>query len=200
MKSIFTLLSALLVAFVGWRIGAPQHPEVIRGGASTPRRSPLPNITVRDPAEVFQKAFWKRPAAEDQILHAERREWRDGAGISKWQWFVSVKPSGALVDHLITNNAFGLVASGGGAQVPATDLPPWFPKEAAAGAKTFSGATGTFILVWDKEHNLLHATDSGGGFRPGAPQPARPVASPSAPAPSQPAGRLPTTPPPKPEP
>jgi hypothetical protein len=137
---------------------------------------------------VFQKAFWKRPTPEDQILHAERREWQDKDGLSKWQWFIAVKPSPALVDHLITDNAFMLTASRSGGRQHA-EVPEWFPTEAP---QVLTNPSGSFRILWDKKANLLHATDSGSGFGPGAPEPARVVTV------TQPEGRLPTTPPPRP--
>lgn len=44
-----------------------------------------PTTTLSDPVAVFQRAFWKRPAADDKILHAERREWSGADGVQKWQ-------------------------------------------------------------------------------------------------------------------
>ena len=40
--------------------------------------------------EVFKRAFWRRPSAEDRILQAERHEWHDAEGVSRWQWFLIV--------------------------------------------------------------------------------------------------------------
>jgi hypothetical protein len=185
MKRLLLILPALIVAALGWYLASPK--------ADPSERSPVsklapPTSTVTDPAQVFQKAFWKRPTAEDQILHAERREWQDKDGLSKWQWFIAVKPSPALVDHLITDNAFMLVKA---AKPLPTDLPEWFQPPAEA-VTTYTNPNGTFHILWDKEKNLLQATDSGSGFRPGAPEPARAITT------SQPEGRLPTTPPPRP--
>jgi len=147
---------------------------------------------VADPAEVFQKAFWKRPAADDTILHAERREWKTEEGVSKWQWFISVRPGHDLVGHLIKENAFMLAKLEEGDILPPQEPPEWFPAS-KEGCEVFANASKSFRLLWDREKNLLHATDSGGGFQPGAPQPAKPV-SVSANTP----GRLPLTPPPNP--
>ena len=49
--------------------------------------------------EVFKRAFWRRPSAEDRILQAERHEWHDAEGVSRWQWFLIVDPSPALLQY-----------------------------------------------------------------------------------------------------
>ena len=49
-------------------------------------------------------------------------------------------------------------------------------------------------LIFSKMDNTLYATDSGGGFQPGAPEPTTPLLQTAS------AGRLPTTPPPIPKP
>lgn len=188
MKRLLIPLTALIVTAVGWYLASPENEPDRSHEAHVPHESTPPTNTVTDPALVFQKAFWKRPTAEDQILHAERREWQDKDGLSKWQWFIAVKPSPALVDHLITDNAF-MLAPRSGRPEHADDTPKWFPTEAP---QTFANTSGTFQILWDKEKNLLHATDSGSGFRPGAPEPAKAITA------AQPEGRLPTTPPPKP--
>ena len=87
--------------------------------------------------------------------------------------------------------AFMLTPSrSGGHEHP--EAPEWFPKTPTEATQTLTNATGSFKVLWDKERNLLHASDSGSGFRPGAPEPAQPVVQ------NTPSGRLPTTPPPKP--
>jgi len=186
MKALLILFTIAVLAVIGWRLASPKADPTDLSDLSDQKVPP--NSTVTDPAAVFQKAFWKRPTSEDSILHAERREWQDKDGLSKWQWFIAVKPSPALVDHLIINNAFMLAASRSGGRQHA-EAPEWFSTEAP---QTFTNPSGTFRILWDKENNLLHATDSGSGFRPGAPEPARAVTT------IQPAGRLSTTPPPRP--
>jgi hypothetical protein len=149
----------------------------------------LPASTSSDPAEIFQKAFWKRPAADDKILHAERREWSDTAGVSKWQWFLVVEPAPALVKHLREDNAFSLV--------PATtvsaikEAPAWFafnPND----VEILQAPNGNMRLFFSKTKRLIYATGSGGGFQPGIPEAAKSAASPPAAT-----GRLPLTPPPQ---
>ena len=64
--------------------------------AAIPAPPPPPGhlTTVEDKAAVFQRAFWRQAAAEDSVLHAERREWSDPTGhITHWQWFLAVEPA-----------------------------------------------------------------------------------------------------------
>ncbi|MGV3659301.1 MAG: hypothetical protein ACO1TE_03930 [Prosthecobacter sp.] len=195
MKPLLILLSAMFVAAIGWWLGSPEQTSSAPTAAQLASPAPLPTSIINDPVTVFQNAFWKRPTPEDQILHAERREWRAGAEISQWQWFISVRPSRPLVAHLITDNAFGLTPSPEAGRKHAENLPSWFPKEAGMGGRVLTGHSGALTLIWDEASNLLHATGSGGGFHRGLPsQPQQPVVS----AQPQPTSRLPTTPPPKP--
>lgn len=112
--------------------------------------------------EIFQKAFWKRPNANDKILHAERREWSDGEGIMQWQWFLVVAPSSELVLHLRVKNAFGLVASS--ARMDLSDVPDWFSFDRSQ-VDLLQAPRGNLRLAFSKTENLLFATDMGGGFR-----------------------------------
>jgi hypothetical protein len=188
MKALVVIATALTVGLIGWQMASPKADRTHPADLSDVPKQPPPTSTLTDPALVFQKAFWKRPTSQDQILHAERREWQDKDGLSKWQWFIAVKPGPALVDHLITDNAFMLVKA---AKPLPADLPEWFQPPADT-VSSYTNPGGTFHILWDKEKNLLPATDSGSGFRPGAPEPARAITE------AQPEGRLPTTPPPKP--
>ncbi len=184
MKAFLVISAVLIVGLIGWRMASPEKTSDRSHTTSLTYNSPPPTTTNTNPTEVFQKAFWKQPTPEDEILRAERKEWADNSGLSKWQWFLSVKPSAALVEHLITQNAFMLRRS-----EPPSKLPEGFP-ESAKGYETYSNASGAFWILWNKEENLLHATDSGSGFRPGAPEPVKAVVS------TPPEGRLPVTPPP----
>ncbi len=178
---------ALLVGLGIYRVSLAKAPQL----AKTPLRQPAdpPTSTFTDPAEIFQKAFWKRPAVDDKILHAERREWSDSAGVSKWQWFLVVEPAPALVKYLREDNAFSLV--------PATtvsaikEAPAWFAVN-PGDVEIPQAPNGNMRLFFSKTKRLLHATGSGGGFQRGAPEAAKSAASsPTA------TGRLPLTPPPR---
>lgn len=190
MKAAVIVTTVLALGWLGWFLASPTSGLADRPDLSDLADSAPPTTTLTDPAAVFQKAFWKRPTANDKILHAERREWADGAGVQKWQWFIAVKPSAELVQHLIADNAFSLTRTD--RRGPAAERPGWFP-ESADDHEVFASASGTFTLLRDRNTGLLYATDSGGGFRPGAPEP---VLAPAVQTAS--AGRLPTTPPPKP--
>lgn len=185
------ILAALACLVLGWYLASPR-PEPPAPDARPGQAPPAPFSSTTAPAEVFQKAFWKRPTAGDTILHAERREWQGAAGVTRWQWFLSVRPGPDLVRHLITENAFMLVKTGDGALPPLEGPPDWFPAS-EAGFEVMANPSRSFRLLWDREENLLHATDSGGGFQPGAPEPA-----PAPPVSGNTPGRLPLTPPPNP--
>ena len=158
---------------------APGKPSAWRQGA--------PTNTVTDSEEIFKRAFWRRPGKDDEILHAERHEWRDGDGLQRWQWFLVVKASPQLIKDLRDDNAFGLVPGAAGSLNP--EAPSWFvfkPDEFSI----FQSPHAGMRLMFSKTDNLLYATDSGRGFTKGAPEPAKQAAPPTA------SGRLPTTPPP----
>ena len=95
---------------------APGKPSAWRQGA--------PTNTVTDSEEIFKRAFWRRPGKDDEILHAERHEWRDGDGLQRWQWFLVVKASPQLIKDLRDDNAFGLVPGAAGSLNP--EAPSWF--------------------------------------------------------------------------
>jgi len=150
-------------------------------------RQKAPTTTVTDSEEIFKRAFWRLPGSEDEILHAERHEWRDGDGLQRWQWFLVVKASPQLIKDLRDDNAFGLVPGSVGSLNP--EAPDWFvfkPDDFSVLQSPHSGMR----LMFSKTDNTLYATDSGRGFTKGAPEPAKQAAPASAP------GRLPTTPPP----
>lgn len=144
-----------------------------------------------DPAEIFKKAFWKHPNANDKILHAERREWSGDEGVKKWQWFLVVEPSPELVKYLREDNTFGLVPS---PTVPSfEEAPEWFVLRSGE-VDGLRAPNGNMRLFFNKNQRLLHATSNGTGFRPGAIEPVKPAI----PSPRIPAGRLPNHPPPNP--
>ena len=193
----FTLAAAAAISAVtwlalSWRIPladtvAPEKPGPIawRHGA--------PTDTLTNSEEIFNRAFWRRPGNDDHIQHAERHEWRDAAGLERWQWFLVVSASPELIKYLREDNAFGLVPSSSVSANP--EAPDWFvfkPEEFSIFRSPQSGLQ----LMFSKADNTLYATDSGRGFTKGAPEPVKQAAPLSAPAP----GRLPTTPPPTPKP
>lgn len=150
-------------------------------------RQGAPTKTVTDSAEIFKRAFWRRPGNEDQILHAERHEWSDAEGLLRWQWFLVVKASPELIKDLRDDNAFGLVSASSVSSNP--EAPDWFvfkPDEFSI----FQSPQSGMKLMFSKTDNTLYATDSGRGFTKGAPESDKPIQQ----APTL--GRLPTTLPP----
>ena len=159
---------------IAWRQGAPTKTETAS-------------------EEIFKRAFWRLPGYDDHIQHAERHEWRDAAGLERWQWFLVVRASPELIKHLREDNAFGLVPSSSVSANP--EAPDWFVFKTEE-FSIFRSPQSGLQLMFSKADNTLYATDSGRGFTKGAPEPVEPAAPLSAPAP----GRLPTTPPPTPKP
>ncbi len=152
--------------------------------------SPPPTGVLTDPVKIFQRAFWRSPAPDDRILHAERREWSDSGGLKRWQWFIAVEPSPALMKYLRADNAFGLVPFP--MKLDLTGPPEWFAFSPAE-VDVLAAPRGNLRLIFSKTKNQLFAMDSGSGFQPGAT---------AAPAPSGPpvtvSGRLPAVSPPTP--
>lgn len=132
-----------------------KHPIKITG--------PTPDLTVTDPAEVFKKAFWKRPLPADRILHAERREWIDEDAVSRWEWYIEVEPSPEIVRYLRDENAFRLKKADS-IEIP-PDAPAWFNREIEGGQILTSNSKSMQLIFTPGK---LIAFGSGGGFHPGA--------------------------------
>lgn len=148
------------------------------------------------PEEIFKRALWRRPAPEDKILHAERREWtKDTAqGVARWEWFLAVETGPTLKAWLREQNPFSVRPVGNADAPEITDAPPWFPADNSGYIVHAGGTTGSVVFLWSRKGNTLYATASGTGFAPGAPEPDTPTPAPQAVSP----GRLPATSPPTP--
>jgi hypothetical protein len=121
--------------------------------------------TTTDPAEVFRRGLWRQPTADDQILHAERREWSEAQdGVARWQWFLAVAPSAELRTWLRERDPFSLRAVG---TFPAQPLraPSWFPQDFAAADCDIFSSDG-LTLVFSRRENRLWATGHGHGLAP----------------------------------
>ncbi len=152
-----------------------------------------PTSIDNEPVQIFQRAFWVRPTSADKILHAERREWKDADGVQKWQWFLVVEPSAALLKRLRDDNAFGLMPAA--AASPPADAPEWFAFNRDE-VSVLKAPQAKLQLIFSNDKHTLYATDSGHGFRAGAPEPVKPSPPPpQAPLP----GRLPSAHPPIPD-
>ena len=168
MKALLLIPLAGLLAWAGW----PVHSSHQSPPSPLSHPLPPPTATLTNTAGVFSRAFWRRAAADDKILHAERREWKDGAEVSHWQWFVTVEP-GAILKEWLGKNPFRLQ--------PVTQrvtfnhyaaAPEWFPRTAAADEyEIHQTAGGSMTLLFSRNQNLLYATDAGQGFQKSVRQP-----------------------------
>lgn len=148
-----------------------------------------PTRTLTDGNEIFHKGFWRRPYAEDEVLHGERHEWSDAQGLVKWEWFLMVKASPALLKDLLDDRFFRLMPVSSLARPP--QAPPWFdfvPGE----VYVLQSRSSRLRLIIRNSDQMLYATDSGQGFAKGAVLPDPPM--PAFPVP----GRLPKGSPPGP--
>ena len=156
------LLAIVVIVFLTQK--PPKPPEI--------PQSPSGQLVLNkstDPTLVFQKAFWLRPAGDDKILHAERREWSEqGKDVREWQWFIAVQPSPGLSEWLQTN-PFSLSPSTEPLEYKeAAAKPDWFPND-FSGFEILKAPQGRLILIFSAEKNLLYAMDSGAGFAPPTP-------------------------------
>ena len=200
MKKFHLLLIVLAIVALGW-LGWRGHdarrgllvPHVDQASTTASKADP-PTKIENDPVKIFQRALWASPTAEDHILHAERREWIDADSVQKWQWFLVVEASPALLKRLRDDNAFGLIPAA--AAGPPADAPEWFAFNKNE-MSLLKSPQGNLQLSFSNDKHTLYATDGGLGLRAGAPEPIRPAApARQAPVP----GRLPSAHPPTPEP
>lgn len=150
MKKSLLILIVLLTG-IAWWLSSPKH---------TSHESPEPHET--HSPEIFQKVFWHQPTPEDHILHALKQPLPSQNGIPSWCWYITIKPSPDLLRHLLTENAFGLLAQS--APIPEA-APAWFPKS-IEGHEIHRSPDSTFILLFNRQSNLLHAAKTAAEFRP----------------------------------
>ncbi|WP_221030554.1 hypothetical protein [Actomonas aquatica] len=119
-------------------------------------------------AEVFRRAFWRQPADDDRILHAERRHRLRGEGgsVEEWQWFIAVEPGDAFATWFFEDNPFELIAARPTTAMPTlTDAPEWLPSaDTLAGMDHFIKPGSHLHVFRDARSGRLYATDEGGGF------------------------------------
>lgn len=197
MKAVtFLLIGVGVVAAGAWYFGGSSGGvPASKDEVPSSDAPPLPTTTNTDATEVFQRAFWKRPTEQDEILHAERREWADGDGVDRWQWFIAVDPSAELARYLHEQNPFSMSPPKRDVALPMDELPDWFPSS-VDGYEVTQTADGQMIFLLRPDDGRLFATSQGRGFAKAveAPPPSPPVISSNA------QGRLPATPPPTPPP
>jgi hypothetical protein len=139
---------------------SPEIPPAPKPVATTSTDDGMKLVTTVDPALVFQKAFWRRPANEDKILHAERREWLSQDGVKKWQWYIAVSPGPQLLEWLKTNPfSLATTRSPGAFEKP----PEWFPKS-SHDFQVQQNVEARFTVMLSADGKQLYATDSGLGF------------------------------------
>ena len=170
MKPAILLLSVLSVATAAVLATRKSAPPAI--DPATLHEGTL--ATGWQPHEVFEKALRRRPAADDRIVHAERREWTKdaAAGISRWQWFLEIEPGAALKSWLHGQNPFSVLPAGPDVLTKVAGPPAWFPGELEDFEIFAGGSTGRLVLLYSRDGKTICATSSGEGFAPAAPQPA----------------------------
>jgi hypothetical protein len=149
---------------------------VFRDGGREPAVDPAPPAgqgSARqswDPEEVFRRAFWRHPAPEDRVVHAERFEWKAEDGtLARWQWFLEVNPGPALLAFLRDPGTLGLLPADALSSPPPSAPPPgrpaWFPPAGStSGFEVLRHPQGALTLLYRGGDNTLFATDAGHGF------------------------------------
>ncbi|MDA7663628.1 hypothetical protein OAL53_02270 [Akkermansiaceae bacterium] len=194
MQRVFLTIGALVLLFASlggvWFFGHAPETIVPKEEALVVWRDGPPDLVSRDAEEIFKKALWRKPSPEDEILHAERHEWSDDEGVSRWQWFLVIEASPDLIKYLRDDNAFGLIP---GRADPISEAPAWFtfnPADVSVLKAPHSGMQ----LMFSKSGNSVYAKANGLGFSKGAPAPLSTPSFSTSPAPAP--GRLPDFPPP----
>jgi hypothetical protein len=161
----------------------PEPIVVIAPASPTPAPEMTELRTNQDGEEVFRRAFWREPAANDRILHAERREWvSEKDGVRRWQWFIAVEPGPEFAAWLREQNPFGLQSGAADrGKNSETVNPGWFPAVATLrDGELRQTADGGMTVI--TKGGVIYATDVGHGFA---------VATRSAPAPANRPAALP---------
>lgn len=168
-RIVASLAIAGVVAYAVWRAGSYRNaPGPVAVTIPPPPKPDANGLALEENhAAVFQRAFWRRPASDDKVLHAERRDWLDdSSGVKKWQWYIAVQPGAAFRDWLLKDNPFELVPVAPGTELGALSSPPaWFPAAAELSALArYRNREGRYLVFHDPVGNRLYATDAGGGF------------------------------------
>jgi hypothetical protein len=181
-RLILPVLLIAALAAAAWFLFRAQRP------AAPPETTPAESLEKSFPPElVFRRAFWRRPAPDDRILHADRREWSDAQGVTRWQAFLAVEPGPALREWLATNPFSLATVPSPAREIP--NPPDWFPKN-LDGFTIQKSPVGNTAILTAAGGSPVYFTDHGKGF-------ARPAETPiPAPPANPPANRLPNAPPP----
>jgi len=132
----------------------------------------LPGETRKDDwarEEVFRRAFWRHPAAGDEILDAVRIESAGADGVRRWAWFIRMHPGPELLSALRDPATFGLTE----VETPQPALPDditapeWFQLTNEDGVVTLQNPSQALTIRYHAKDNLLLASDHGRGFAKG---------------------------------
>jgi hypothetical protein len=163
LSSSIAILALGGLLFLGRPLEEAAFEEPVRGDVSA---NEMTLTTTNDSILVFQKAFWRYPQAEDEILHAERREWSNPKeGVKKWQWFLMIRP-GPELRAWLESNPF-LLASVSPPK-PITGFAPsptWF-KTAGDSALRHQSNHEHFTISFSPDYQVVYATDAGFGLDP----------------------------------
>lgn len=122
----------------------------------------IPTVSSDGP-EVFRRAFWRHPAADDRICNAERVEWKDAGGnVQRWQWFIELQPGPSLDQWLHNANAFSLQPASTFSTAECR-VPEWFTAAQSKGTWKI-WQNGPLTVMRDTAGNRLVAYASGFGF------------------------------------
>lgn len=160
-------LACGLLASAGIGANSCRHPPAAEQGAGASVREAdggLQLTTVNDPAVVFQRAFLRRPLADDRIVNAERREWSDpSGGVVRWQWFLAFEPAAGTREWL-AGNPFALAEVSAPVWPEDTaDVPAWFPRD-LTGWIIQQKSGGGLTILRSRDGRRVCARDEGFGF------------------------------------
>jgi len=111
--------------------------------------------------EVFRRTLWRHPGAGDRIIEAQRREWSDPDGVTRWEVYLAFEAGPETVRWLATN-PFGLSAASA-APAAFANAPTWFPRE-PQGLELLAAPDGKFVQLSDPKTGRTYIASSGGGF------------------------------------
>jgi len=97
----------------------------------------------------------------DLILHADRHEWSEPEGLTRWRFFLAVHPGPELRQWLATNPFSLATAANLSRDIP--DRPDWFPST-AAGHTLQQSITGNLIILTSTFDGAVYLADHGKGF------------------------------------
>lgn len=167
------LVGAVVLGVTGviWFAWLKPDSPAVRADAPSPVLVTKPGESVAleaDAEQVFRRAFWRHPAEEDIIHHAERREWSESSSqdLRRWQWFLQVSPGPELLESLRDETNFGLALTSNPRSWSALAPPPrWFPRrDSFDGYQVYQSPRGGMILFHQPEKNLLFGCDEGHGM------------------------------------